>query len=153
MGTPRPTRREFCARTGPALALATLGASLPGCGGGITGPSAPTLPNLDGTVVGGALTVAIDSASPLAAVGGAALVNSSAGSFLVARVGPESFSALSSKCTHFGCVISGFESPTYVCPCHGSRFDTSGAVQKGPARQPLPSYATRFVGGVLTITL
>ena len=147
------TRREFCARACQAVALTAVGGSLSGCGG-VTGPSAPTLPNLTGTVSGGAVNLTVDARSPLAAVGSAALVDTpGAGSFLVARTAPDAFTALTATCTHFGCTISGYESQTFVCPCHGSRFSTSGSVQKGPASRPLRSYATRFADNVLTITL
>ena len=38
-------------------------------------------------------------------------------------------------CTHLGCVpISGAgEYNGYFCPCHGSHYDTSGRIRKGPA--------------------
>lgn len=38
-------------------------------------------------------------------------------------------------CTHFGCVPVG-EAGDYdgwYCPCHGSHYDTSGRIRKGPA--------------------
>jgi cytochrome b6-f complex iron-sulfur subunit len=73
--------------------------------------------------------------------------------FLVARTAPDAFSAVTSTCTHEVCTITGFENETYVCPCHGSRFDTGGRVVTGPATRPLRSFATRFSGDVLTITL
>ena len=60
---------------------------------------------------------------------------------------------LSAICTHFGCLpqfknISDAElgpdlSNGFYCPCHGSRFDTSGRVLKGsPANRNLdvPAY-------------
>jgi nitrite reductase/ring-hydroxylating ferredoxin subunit len=44
--------------------------------------------------------------------------------------------AMSKVCTHLGCLVkrsgAGFD-----CPCHGSRFAADGAVEKGPAPQPL----------------
>lgn len=43
-------------------------------------------------------------------------------------------------CTHFGCIPVGesgdFEG--WYCPCHGSHYDTSGRIRKGPAPSNLP---------------
>ena len=38
-------------------------------------------------------------------------------------------------CTHFGCVPVGEagEFDGWYCPCHGSHYDTSGRIRKGPA--------------------
>ena len=38
-------------------------------------------------------------------------------------------------CTHFGCVPLGNkgEYEGWFCPCHGSHYDTSGRIRKGPA--------------------
>jgi cytochrome b6-f complex iron-sulfur subunit len=44
--------------------------------------------------------------------------------------------ALSLVCTHLGCIVA--ESPEgFKCPCHGSRFDSTGNVLGGPAPRPL----------------
>lgn len=49
------------------------------------------------------------------------------------------FSALSLKCTHLGCTVE--QSPEgFTCPCHGSRYDAQGQVQRGPATKPLPRW-------------
>jgi cytochrome b6-f complex iron-sulfur subunit len=159
------TRREFCGTACRALTVAALGGSmaslLQACGGG--GSSSPTgtsgsfggsaLPSVNGTAVSGGVTVDVAAGSPLATVGGAALVRSSSGTFLVARTGQDTFSALTARCTHESCTITDVSNQTYVCPCHGSRYTQSGQVQNGPATRNLRSFATRFASDVLTITL
>jgi len=58
--------------------------------------------------------------------------------------------AISTICTHLGCVIKsvpeGFE-----CPCHGSRFAANGAVTKGPAPKALPWRKVTASGGVYVV--
>ena len=47
-------------------------------------------------------------------------------------------------CTHLGCVPNkGGEYDGWLCPCHGSVYDTSGRIRKGPAPRNLevPTYA------------
>lgn len=46
------------------------------------------------------------------------------------------FTALSLVCPHLGCTVR-LEADGYACPCHGSRFNTDGSVQNGPASQPM----------------
>ncbi len=47
-------------------------------------------------------------------------------------------------CTHLGCVptFGGGEWHGWFCPCHGSQYDTSGRIRKGPAPRNLevPEY-------------
>ncbi len=49
------------------------------------------------------------------------------------------------NCTHLGCVptFGGGEYGGWFCPCHGSVYDTSGRIRKGPAPKNLivPEYA------------
>jgi ubiquinol-cytochrome c reductase iron-sulfur subunit len=48
-------------------------------------------------------------------------------------------------CTHLGCVplFGQGEYKGWFCPCHGSQYDTSGRIRKGPAPKNLevPTYA------------
>jgi cytochrome b6-f complex iron-sulfur subunit len=145
------TRRDFCIHACQTISLASIAGALQGCGSP-TSPSADSpLPTINAAVVNGAVAVTIDAASPLSAVGGAALVQSSLSNFLVARTAQSSFSAVTAVCTHQGCTINGFENQIFVCPCHGSRFSTSGAVVAGPATRALQQFATEFSNNVLTI--
>jgi Rieske Fe-S protein len=93
------------------------------------------------------------SGSALTSVGGAVLVESVAGVFLLARTGDNAFSAIEAVCTHEGCTVTGADGPVYVCPCHGSRYDRNGHVVLGPAQASLRQYATSFAGDVVTISL
>ncbi|MDP2121585.1 MAG: ubiquinol-cytochrome c reductase iron-sulfur subunit [Hoeflea sp.] len=43
-------------------------------------------------------------------------------------------------CTHLGCIPLGQAGDFggWFCPCHGSHYDTSGRIRKGPAPENLP---------------
>jgi ubiquinol-cytochrome c reductase iron-sulfur subunit len=49
-------------------------------------------------------------------------------------------------CTHLGCVPLGDQGDFggWFCPCHGSHYDTSGRIRKGPAPRNLPVPLARF---------
>jgi len=146
------SRRQFC---GACMAsCATLATA---CGG----EGSPTSPGGGGTsdlsVLQGRFANArvqvTTTGTPLANVGGAARVESTAGLFLVSRTGDAAFTVIDGVCTHEGCTISGATSSEYVCPCHGSRYSRTGQVQAGPARANLRQYANTFADGVVTITV
>ena len=48
-------------------------------------------------------------------------------------------------CTHLGCIPLGYQGSYggWLCPCHGSQYDTAGRVRRGPAPENLavPPYA------------
>ncbi len=47
---------------------------------------------------------------------------------------------LQANCTHLGCVPTFVEGSSYggwFCPCHGSDYDTSGRIRRGPAPRNL----------------
>jgi len=56
-------------------------------------------------------------------------------------------------CTHLGCVPLGDAGDFggWFCPCHGSHYDTSGRIRKGPAPKNLPVPVASFDGDTLTL--
>lgn len=50
-------------------------------------------------------------------------------------------------CTHLGCVPLGDAGDFggWFCPCHGSHYDTSGRIRKGPAPRNLPVPVASFI--------
>jgi cytochrome b6-f complex iron-sulfur subunit len=158
MDTPKTSRREFCAH---AISFVTVASLLEGCGskgspaspGGGGGGNVPQLSTITATRTGNTVNVTVDAASPLASQGSAALVTAGGSQFLVARTGPDTFNAMTAVCTHEQCVVTGFSSGTFMCPCHGSQYTTTGAVQNGPATRALQRFNTQFTNNVLTITV
>lgn len=67
---------------------------------------------------------------------------------------------VSGACTHLGCVPVGpgggnlGDFGGWYCPCHGSHYDTSGRIRKGPAPSnlPVPDY-TYVSDTVISISL
>jgi ubiquinol-cytochrome c reductase iron-sulfur subunit len=56
-------------------------------------------------------------------------------------------------CTHLGCVplADAGEFGGWFCPCHGSHYDLSGRIRKGPAPENLPVPPARFDGDDLIL--
>jgi ubiquinol-cytochrome c reductase iron-sulfur subunit len=50
-------------------------------------------------------------------------------------------------CTHLGCIPLAHqgEYDGWFCPCHGSQYDTSGRIRKGPAPKNLVLPPYQFV--------
>lgn len=62
------------------------------------------------------------------------------------------FKAFSAVCTHAGCPVATVADGTIQCPCHGSRFSIEdGAVEDGPAPDPLPAVPIRVKDGEIRI--
>ena len=103
MDNPKTSRREFCAH---AISLVTVASLIEGCGGkgNPAGPggggNVPALSTVSGTAAGGTVTVSNVSGTPLASVGGAALVQAGSDSYLVTRTGDSAFNAFTAICTH-----------------------------------------------------
>lgn len=149
------SRRQFCAGACQVASAGTVATLFTACGSGSpTSPSgmASTLPVSAGQFSGNVVRVPV-SGSALANVGGAVLVESIAGVFLLARTTDSTFSAVDAVCSHASCTITGADGSTYVCPCHGSRYNRNGQVMAGPAQASLRQFPTTLTDGVVTIAL
>jgi len=151
------SRRRFCANACQMASCATLATIASACGGGTSSPTSPSGPAamlgvLNGRFTGSVVQVTA-AGSAINEVGGAVLVESTAGLFLVARTSANTFQAIDAVCTHEGCTITNIDGATYVCPCHGSRYNRNGQVMAGPAMASLRQYSTTFADGVVTIAI
>lgn len=68
------------------------------------------------------------------------------------KKGKENWLVLVGICTHLGCIPKGQsmadqkgEYGGWFCPCHGSHYDTSGRIRKGPAPRNLDVPPYEFV--------
>jgi ubiquinol-cytochrome c reductase iron-sulfur subunit len=60
------------------------------------------------------------------------------------KAGHEEWLIVLASCTHLGCIptFGGGDYGGWLCPCHGSQYDTSARIRKGPAPKNLylPDY-------------
>ena len=60
--------------------------------------------------------------------------------------------ALNPTCTHKGCFVTWkSDEKHFECPCHDSDFARDGKVLKGPATQPLATYAVKIEGDSILV--
>lgn len=121
MSETHPTRRAVLVSTALGIVAAP---ALAACGGEgedspIVPPSGEALVSLDELEDGVPTVIRAPSETPV----------------VLTRSGDQ-VTALSAVCTHQGCVVRN-DGAILLCPCHGSEFSFDGAVQKGPATEPL----------------
>ncbi len=141
----KTTRRTFVVTTG-----ATVAGTLTGCGGG--SPTSPSNPPTPPPITG-------EIKVPLMGVGqsveaSANLVGGLQTPLAVTRVSQTEVVAVSRICTHMQCTVNLPTSAggTLDCPCHGSRFRTTGQVVNGPANRALFQFPARIQGNEVVIT-
>lgn len=133
------TRDEFLKQLGTAALLTCAGCGLYACSS--EGDPAPA--NVDFTI-----DLSSSQYSALNTVGGSA----SANGIIIVRLSTTEFAALSRACTHEGTAINYRQAnKDFLCPNHGARFSTSGAVLQGPATRALTKYNTALTGNSLRV--
>lgn len=131
-------RKSFFSQIGMGAAAILV----PACIGGLSScnktSAAPS--NVDFT---------IDISTGSLATNGGYLVHSGV---LVARANSGGFLAVSAACTHQGTNVNyNAAANNFVCPNHGAKFNSSGAVTLGPATKSLTLYNTMLTGTNLRV--
>jgi ubiquinol-cytochrome c reductase iron-sulfur subunit len=67
------------------------------------------------------------------------------------KEGKEEWLVVIGVCTHLGCIPSNNtgDFQAWFCPCHGSHYDTSGRIRRGPAPTNLPVPPYEFLSDTL----
>jgi Rieske Fe-S protein len=103
--------------------------------------------------VGKKLQISLTQNKVLSKVGGAVTINLSDGSTVAiirTALTTRGFTALNLSCTHQGVTVVE-QGNAWVCPAHGSRFDKTGKVLRGPASSALFKYPVSANAKVVTI--
>lgn len=154
------SRKEFLRTAGSVALFAALGISLSSCNvndansdSGQTTPP-PTLPPNSSAINIQGNTITIDlshsTTSNLKSQGQWLLISQA--TTIVVNVDGTTIRAFTSVCTHAGCATNWqYENSRFTCTCHGSQFNTSGQVVRGPATANLAEFSVTRNGDSLTI--
>jgi cytochrome b6-f complex iron-sulfur subunit len=135
-------REEFLKQLGITAWLTCTGSVILSCSQDDPAPAA--------SPVDFVLDLTLSQNAALNTVGGSLAVNG----IIIARLSSTEFVALSRACTHQGTAVNYRAGQNdFLCPNHGSRFATSGAVLQGPASTALRKYNTALTGNNLRIFL
>ncbi len=66
---------------------------------------------------------------------------------------PEGVLAYSAVCKHLGCTVSQWQDGTWLCPCHGGKYDiyNQAKVVGGPVPAPVPQLPVKVEGGRVVV--
>lgn len=105
--------------------------------------------NNNGGTTGTTIDLTSNDYAALKNVGGYAY----SGDIIIIRTGTSTYLALSKVCTHQSCTVAYNSTSTNIeCPCHGSKYSTTGAVIQGPAPTALKTYNVTLSGTTLKIS-
>jgi Rieske Fe-S protein len=125
---------------------------------GACGIAMATIPSLSAEAAGavtklanGKLSVRVRDIPELAKVGGSARIGTFKGKpVALARTGANAFVAFTLNCPHQGVVVEKVESQ-WVCDAHGSKFESNGDLNFGPATTGLPRVKSKVSKGQVII--
>ena len=140
------TRRDFLGRV--ALVAGAMIASGCGAASDVTAVVISPLPV-------GAISVKLSDYAGLATIGQPVEIRTASGALsgiAAVRTSASSFVALGMACTHAGTKVN-IQGQSFDCPNHGSRFNSAGAVTRGPADRALISHAVAYDAALGTLTI
>ena len=145
-----------------AAAISSLLVSACGGGSDVGGPSAPGNPRpIPGPPVsnpsgvqrsGSSLRIDLTQVAALGQTNGFLIVTSLP-AVIVLRLSDTEFRAFTAVCTHSGCLVNNFTDSRINCVCHGSQFNTSGQVVRGPATRQLVAYPVTYDAAAQSLTV
>lgn len=146
-------RKQFLEKLGIGMALVCTGCAISSCGSTPKSEDPqPSSGNGNGQTPGTAILSA-DLNSEIMNVG---TFKTGSGIILVRLAqgnSANSFTAVQLACTHQGVSVAYNNTQgRFICPAHGSEFDRSGAVLKGPAALALKEYTVTVSGSQLTVS-
>ncbi len=146
-------RVEFLSKMGVGLVAACAGCSLVSCGSGSKNDNPTPMPGSQPPPTGSGIFLTADLSNELLSVG----ASKSGGGVILVRLAAGSvagsFTAVQIACTHEGTSINyNAGQGIFICPLHGSEFDTSGKVIMGPAASNLRHYTIAINNNALTVS-
>jgi cytochrome b6-f complex iron-sulfur subunit len=104
-----------------------------------------------GTTAPGGSATGLTALADVPDGGGVIVDNPNGGVLLIVRNGDQ-VKAFNAACTHMGTTVEAPKNGVSTCPNHGSQFSAeTGAVEKGPATQPLPSVSVKVDGAQVVL--
>lgn len=153
---PSHTRREFIKDVAGKVGVIAIGSYTISFLNACSSDSNPVSSNNGGKSGTSEITIDINKSenSALKTVGGTIAISGNAidsSGMLIIRANQNSVTALSRRCTHQGCTVPNFQNGISTCPCHGSKFNTSGGVTAGPASKSLTNYTATISDNIIKI--
>ena len=143
--TASPSRRKFLGLLWAGLGLAALAEGLAAVLAFLKPKPPVTGPDDGATLV---------IAGPVASFKPETVTAFPRGRFYLARLSDGGFLAMSRKCTHLGCTVPWMaEEKQFICPCHGSIFDITGAVVESPAPRALDLFKVHIENNVVKVDI